>query len=242
MTQVFTLTLRQVSGVGRLALILLLALIPVALAVVARLAGSDQTGPDPGDFQGVDFLLASALVPLVAMAFATAAFGNDLEDKTLSFILLRPISRWKIALAKLAAPFVVAAPFVFVSAVVTIYAGLSYSPAGTLTAAVSLLVGLAVYSVIFGWAGLITSRALAFAIVYVFVWEGLLSTLIEGVRYLSVRGFTLAIIHGLDINGLAGEAFGDRVIELPAAIGGAVLFLLLFFYLTVRRLNKMDVP
>ena len=90
------------------------------------------------------------------------------------------------------------------------------------------------------WAGLMTTRALPFAIVYVFLWEGLISSFINGVDYLSVRGYTLAIMHGIDKDGL-GE-LSERVIEFPAAVGGAVAVSVVFFYLTVRRLRNMDVP
>ena len=104
----------------------------------------------------------------------------------------------------------------------------------------ALFVGVTTYSSIFSWAGLMTTRALAFAIVYVFLWEGLISSFINGVDYLSVRGYTLAIMHGIDKDGL-GE-LSERVIEFPAAVGGAVAVSVVFFYLTVRRLRNMDVP
>jgi hypothetical protein len=93
---------------------------------------------------------------------------------------------------------------------------------------------------VFTWAGLITTRALSFAIVYVFLWEGVVSTFISGVRYLSVRGYALAAMHGLDETGL--ESISERVIEFPAAIGGAALVTAVFFWLTIWRLRKMDVP
>ena len=105
---------------------------------------------------------------------------------------------------------------------------------------VSLFAGVIVYSAIFTWAGLVTTRALAFALVYVFLWEGLVSTYLGGVRYLSVRGYTLGIMHGID--GTNFESLDDRVIQFPAAIAGACVVTVIFFLLTVRRLRNMDVP
>ena len=99
---------------------------------------------------------------------------------------------------------------------------------------------MAAYASIFTWAGLITTRALAFALIYVFLWERLISTYLEGIRYLSVRAYTLAILHGMDDESF--EPLGERVIEFPAAIGGAVAVTAVFFWLTVRRLRRMDVP
>ncbi len=104
----------------------------------------------------------------------------------------------------------------------------------------ALFAGVVTYAAIFTWAGLVTRSALGFALIYVFVWEGLISTFLSGTRYLSVRGYTLAIMHHVDKDSF--EVFGERVIEFPAAIGGALIVTAAFFLLTVYRLRRMDVP
>ena len=93
---------------------------------------------------------------------------------------------------------------------------------------------------IFTWAGLMTSRALGFALIYVFLWEGVLASFLGGIRYLSVRGYTLTIMHQLEQDTL--EVLGERAIEFPAAVVGAIAVTVVFFALTVYRLKKMDVP
>jgi hypothetical protein len=47
-------------------------------------------------------------------------------------------------------------------------------------------------------------------------------------------------MHGIDESGLS--AFDDTAIELPAAVGGATVVTVGFLWLTVRRLQRMDVP
>ncbi len=103
-----------------------------------------------------------------------------------------------------------------------------------------MLAGVVAYGAIFTWAGLFTSRALAFALVYVLLWEGLISTFLGGARYLSVRAYSLTILHGIDQSNF--EGLEDRVIEFPAAIAGAAAVTVLFAFLTVRQLRRMDVP
>ena len=240
MGQMLLLSLRQLAGVRRLAIVLLLALLPVGLSLVIRLASGDD-GDDDDFINGlVDALLVGGIMPIVAMTMATASFGNELEDRTLSYIVLKPVPRWRIVLPKLIAPILIAGPVVLVSGAVTALIGLDTGPNTPLAVGAALLIGVVTYSAVFTWAGLMTTRALSFAIVYVFLWEGLVSSLIGGVRYLSVRGYTLAVMYGLDRDGL--ESMGDRVIEFPAAIGGAALVSAVFFCLTVRRLKRMDVP
>ena len=238
MTQVLTLSLRQLTGKWRVILIVLLALIPIGLAFVP---GADDA-ESRGDFIDglLDGLLVGVIMPLVTIALATAAFGNEIEDKTLSYVFLKPVARWRIAIPKFLASVIIAAPLAVVSGAVSTYIGLDGDLRTTMAVTLALLVGVVTYASVFTWAGLITTRALPFAIVYVFLWEGLLSTFIGGIRYLSVRGYTLAIMNGLDKNGL--EVLGDRVIEFPAAIVGAALVAVVFLWLTVYRLRRMDVP
>ena len=256
MVPVLILSLRQLAGVRRLLIVALLALLPVALALVTRLFTTGDEGEPEEFITGIiDAILVAGILPLVTMALATASFGNEVEDKTLSYIMLKPVPRWKIALPKMLAPILVAGPLVVFSGVATAFIGVDQIRVLTtqadyvadtsilatpLAIGVALLVGVVAYSAVFTWAGLITTRALSFAIVYVFLWEGAISSLMSGVRYLSVRGYTLAVMHGLDESGL--ESIGERVIEFPAAIGGAILVTVVFFGLTVWRLRKMDVP
>ncbi len=109
-----------------------------------------------------------------------------------------------------------------------------------LAVGLALFAGVVTYAAIFTWAGLVSTRAIAFALVYVFLWEGLISSFLGGVRYLSVRGYTLSILHGLDDKSF--DPLGERVIEFPAALVGAAVTTAVFFWLTVRRLRRMDVP
>ncbi|MCY4653646.1 MAG: hypothetical protein OXC95_10840 [Dehalococcoidia bacterium] len=237
MTQILILTLRQLTGKWRVILTVLLAVIPVGLAFVP----GDGVDADQEFIDGLlDGLLVGVIMPLVTIALATAAFGNEIEDKTLSYVFLKPVARWRIAIPKFLASVVIAAPLAVVSGAVATYIGLDGDLRTTMAVALALLVGVITYASVFTWAGLITTRALPFAIVYVFLWEGLLSTFIGGVRYLSVRGYTLAIMNGLDENGL--ETLSDRVIEFPAALVGAALVAVAFLLLTVYRLRRMDVP
>mgnify|MGYP003711614845 FL=1 len=90
--------MRQLGGKRRVALILLLSILPIALAVVVSIAEGEDESFD-SDFINIllDGLMVGGILPIVTMAVATAAFGNELEDQTLSYIVLKPIPRWHIA-------------------------------------------------------------------------------------------------------------------------------------------------
>ena len=167
-------------------------------------------------------------------------YAFELEDRTLNVLVLKPISRLSIVVPKLLGSIIVTGPVLVAAGVAVTAIALGGGGARALLAtAAALSTGVIVYAAVFTWAGLISSRSLGFALVYVFLWEGLVTNFLSGARYLSVRGYTLGILHGLDeetFTPLAG-----RVIELPAAIVGAALVTIVFFVLTVRRLQRMDV-
>ena len=235
------LSLRQLAGRWRLLFILLLAVLPVALAVLVSTLAGDESDFAQG-FTNVllDGMIVGAIVPIVTMALATAAFGDELEDRTLSYLVLKPVPRSLIVLPKLLASIIIAGPLLITSGVVVTLWGLQGGGQAALAVGAALFAGVVAYAAVFTWAGLISSRALGFALIYVFLWEGLISSFLGGGRYLSVRGYTLAILHGIDDKSF--EALGQRVIEFPAALVGAAAVTVVFFWLTVRRLRRMDVP
>ncbi len=241
MGPVFGQSLRQLTGRWRLALIFLLAALPVVLAVIVFFAASDDESFDDNfiDFL-LDGMLVAAILPIVTMALSTAAFGNELEDRTLSYLVLNPISRWRIAMPKLLASIAISGPLLIASGVAAALLGFDGSIRAALAVGTAILVGVAAYAAVFTWLGLLTNRAIAIALIYVLLWEGVISSFIHGVDYLSVRGYTLAIMYGINQTGF--EALGSRVIEFPAAIVGAVVVTVVFLLLVVRRLERMDVP
>ena len=251
MATVLRLSLRQLGGRWRLLLILILAALPIGLAALVSATLSDDESSNKEFINTLlDALLIAGILPIVTMVLATASFGNEVEDKTLSYLVLRPIQRWLIALPKLLAPIIVGGPVLVFSGVVATLLGGSTVGAvivvlhgdgqAALAVGTAVLAGVVAYAAIFTWAGLMTTRALALGLLYVFIWEGLITTFLGGVRYLSVRAYTLAILHGMD-----DTTFGTlegRVIEFQAAVVGAIVVTVVFFLLTVRRLRRMDVP
>lgn len=68
------------------------------------------------------------------------------------------------------------------------------------TAAVSIaaLVEVALYSSAFVWLGLVTTQAIAVGLLYIVLWEGLFAGFVVGVRFLSIRYWSLGVMHALD--------------------------------------------
>jgi ABC-type transport system involved in multi-copper enzyme maturation permease subunit len=242
MGPLLSLSLRQVAGRRKLAIIVLLALLPVGMAVLLHtLVGDDQGFHDGFPQLIIDGLLLGVIMPIVVMTLATPAFGNEIEDRTLNVLVLKPVRRISIVLPKYLASVIVAGGLLGTAGVAIVLIALGSGGAQTVFAiAAAILIGVMAYGALFTWMGLISSKALGFALVYVFLWEQFLTRFIKGIRYFSVREYSLSILHGLDDDTFS--VFGPRVIEFEAAVTAAVIVIVVFFVLTVRRLSRMDIP
>ena len=243
MSDIFILSLRQLAGRWRLLLILSLAALPILNAAVAAAVSDSVTAAQVDSFL-INGMLAGAILPLIVLGVATAAFANEVEDRTLSNLTLTPAPRWQIVMSKLTAAFAISAPAPAISgaiALTLLMGAAGLDGAGTSAAALvaGLLVGAAVYSSVFLWMGLLGTRALGFGLLYVFLWEGLFSSFVSGIRYLSIRQYIIGIVHGLD-----DRRFPDAqdLLSFPVALGMAAVVFAAFTALSVRRLRQMDVP
>ena len=137
-------------------------------------------------------LIASGILPLVMLLFATSSFGNELVDRTLGYLTLKPLARWRIVVPKLLAALLVGGVPVAASGFLAVALVGDGAVGGAVATALGLLVGAAAYAAIFTWAGLATRHALLIGLVYVFVWEATLAAYLDGIRFLSVRRYTLS--------------------------------------------------
>lgn len=237
MGSVYYLTLRQLTGRWRLAIMTVLAAMPVVIAVLML---RSEHAPSVGEFESaiLSAMLAGSIAPLVVLAIAAAAFANEIEDRTLANLTLAPIPRWQIALPKLLATITIAAPFIVVSAFATSHVAFLGDTAATVAVTVSALVGVALYASAFVWLGLVSPQAIGVGLLYIVLWEGFFSGFVSGVRLLSIRHYAIAVMHGLDERRFASGAH----LSLSVAILMSVLVFGGFLVLSIRRLRRMDVP
>jgi ABC-2 type transport system permease protein len=183
MGALFVLTIRQHTHGRRLVILALLYLLPCALAVVLR------NLPKPAPAEALEFafvltLLPHGLVPLTALLYASGVVSDEVEEQTLTYLLLRSLPRWSIYLAKLLATFVVSAALIAV-AVVCLYAAIYAGTPGFTTdvlpragrVIVILVLAQVAYCAFFGFLGLFTKRSLVAGIGYIVLIEGILANL-----------------------------------------------------------------
>ena len=237
MGSIYLLTLRQLSGRWRLLIMTVLAAMPV---IIAALMLRSSSAPTVAEFEDVvlSVMLSGSIAPLVVLAIGTAAFANEVDDRTLANLTVAPIARWQIAVPKLLAAITLAAPFIAVSAFLTSHVAFLGDIRSTLAVTASSVVGVALYSSVFVWLGLVTPQAIGIGLLYIVLWEGFFSGFVAGVRLLSIRHYAIALMHGLDERRFAT---GDHL-ALGVAIATSAIVFGGFLLLSVRRLRRMDVP
>jgi ABC-2 type transport system permease protein len=179
----FVLTVRQHTHGRRLLVLGALYLLPCALAVVLR----SLPRPAPADaleFALVFSLLPHGLAPLTALLYAAGVVSDEVEDQTLTYLLVRSVPRWELYLTKLLATLCVTTALV-AAAVAGLYAAIYAGTPGfwgeALPRAGRAVVVTALaqvgYCALFGFLGLLTRRSLIAGIAYIVAIEGVLANL-----------------------------------------------------------------
>jgi len=239
MGSVYRLTLRQLAGRWRLGIMTVLAAMPVIItALLLNESGTDTI--EQYEQAILSAMLAGSIAPLVVLAIAAAAFGNEVEDRTLANLTLSPVPRWKIALPKLLATITVAAPFIALSSMFTAHLAFLGDATATTAVVISAIVGVAMYASFFVWLGLVSTQAIGVGLLYIVLWEGFIAGFVSGARLLSIRYYAIAVMHGIDPRRFAVQ--DDALANFTAAIVLSILVIGGFLMLSIRRLRRMDVP
>lgn len=168
-------TVRQLTGRTRLLGFGLLNLVPAALlGAVSRSAHPSALDLELGVLLVVPFF--ALVVPTTSLILASSALGEERRDKTLSFLLLRPISRLEIVAAKTLAAALVATGFATVGALglsltwLALGGGLDVFPPILAGAALACVM----YSAVFVLVGNVLAKATLVGLIYVFFFETVL--------------------------------------------------------------------
>jgi ABC-2 type transport system permease protein len=191
---VAVLALRSVFGRRRGVLLFVLPGVVFALAVLVRLVAGEDSAAATAVLYGVGLVL---MLPLVALVAGTGVLGPEIDDGSIVYLLAKPLSRQVIAVSKA----VVAVGCVLVFGALPLFlTGLFLNPSAPelgLGYGAGALVGGVAYSALFVMLAAVSRHAVVFGLVYVLVWEGLLGSLLSGVRWLSVTQWATAVTERL---------------------------------------------
>jgi ABC-2 type transport system permease protein len=225
----YLLTLRQHLHGKRWMVMALLFLLPVGLALLVR-ATAPNIDPLSLEFTLAFLFIPMALLPLVALIYASGILRDEQEDQTITYLLIRPIPKRAIYTVKLLATITTTVVLTAIFTVCT-YAAIYFGSNATAGVAASRCfkaicihsLAMIAYCSLFGLMSLLLKRVLIAGVVYIALIEGILSFLPFGVRLLTIIYYTRLLAHrmlGFVVimpNGRS-EDFSDEVWQLNAAV------------------------
>lgn len=234
------LAARQFLGSRRALWALVLAAIPALLALLMQAEGGGDAREALDDMAGLfQVMIVAVLLPIVALVVGTSVFGAEVDDGTITYVLGKPVPRWRIVLVRVVVAGLLTAAVLVPATLASTMIGLrgvdAPGVAAGFTAAVAA--GSLLYCALFVALSLSTRRALVAGLAYVVVWEGLLSNTFGGSRALSIRQYTLSIADGL-VN-MRGNDLSR--LNLNTALVMAVVVTVLATVYAIRRLQRFEI-
>lgn len=214
---------------------LLFALPAIILIGISALLKATAKGPVwPPEILGTVGYLVLALTALI---IGGSVLGAEIEDGSIVHLLATPVSRRAVVLTK----YVVAVALTMAFAAVPEYlaGAIATGPGSRLAIGLfaGALAGSVIYNALFVMATAVfsPSRALAFGLLYVLFWEGLLASLVPGVGLLSAGHYSLAVA-----NSIAKNSALHANLTVGTGIGMGIAVTVIALVLAVSRLSAFS--
>jgi ABC-type transport system involved in multi-copper enzyme maturation permease subunit len=257
--RVFDLSLGQMLWSRRTIFLALVVGSPLALGVLFRVLESFGIGPRMGQsimsgatvFGGMIWLLyLRFIVPVLGVFYGTSLVADEVDDKTITYLFVRPVSRAAILAGKYLA-YLATTVFVVLPSVVLLY--LLVVPMGHASLADQfpallkdlglLALGLAAYGAIFAFIGAWLKHPLVTGLVFAFGWEQVALILPGYLRRLTVAFYLQALVpHAMPADGISG-ALQSLFREVPSAtvsVAWLLGYTIVFVYLAGRMIERRE--
>lgn len=200
--------------------ILVAGILAIGVALLVGLAGTKSRSPAFELWQLLDVAVLGVGVPLLALALVGGGFGEEVQDQTLVFHLVRPVSRTTIFLARYAAGVVPAAILAAAATLVTIVvSGVSVPIATSGAIAGIAALGVATVGAVYYALAALFKRGLVAGLVYTFVVESFFQFMPGAIQKLSLTHHIRSLYHRV-----ADDAFAALAPRVQVAIDDAKRF------------------
>ncbi len=231
---VFDLALEGMVWSRRSLLMAILLGLPAAFGLLYRIVLAAHLPPKTTGFalfgDVVMFYDLAIVLPLAALFYATALVADEVEGKTITYLLTRPVNRSAILAGKFASYLATTLALALPATVVCFFLLMGTPTSGvTLGAAVPDLfrdlgvvaLALLVYGAFFSLLGVLLRRPTVLGLLFIFIWERAISHL----PGYAPRFALVTYLRSLVTHHPAEQGFGVFFLQvLPAAESLAVLF------------------
>lgn len=245
-TYIFTSALRDFMRPVR---ILAWALIAVAIGLLAwRLSDVMRLRDPASQFGQISAVFVFKICALAAAIFATNVVSQEVEQKTIVYVLTRPVPRWTILAGRLGAAIIstfVVSIFALVAVAVGI-PGISLASRLVGNDLIALAIASCAYCCLFTFVSLLINKAMLVNLIFAFGWETLAPNTPGSSYYLSISTYALRIAdHPISeqmksfMRFLAGQAQSQKI-GLMVAWGVMIATVVVFGLLAAQWFTRFE--
>jgi len=229
----FRTALRDAIRPKRLTAALLLALLPAVIGLIWRsLTPAGEFQPDEAYGRLATGLVFGFILTILSVIYGTGVVSQEIEQRTIVYLLTRPIPRWRILLAKFAGSWL--AITITTGASVLLLALVVYGPAkiggdhGVVPRDLGIIaVGALAYNSLFLLLATLLHRPLTYGLLFAFGWESWAPSLPGAFGRLSVMTYLRRLApHGSEEGDAAGFLPAFDPMAVPASQAWLVLSIL----------------
>ncbi len=223
----FRSALKDLLRVKKLVAAGILIAVPCLLALALRLIGTAEPFSAAETYNRLsESLVFGFLLVILACVFATSTISQEVEQKTIVYLLTRPIPRWRILLMKFAATVVVTTVGAWLASLLLALATYGLSGWGASPLGRDLLImpiACLAYSALFLLLATISTRPLILGLLYAFGVETWVPALPGNFKMLSLLSYLHVLApHAAAIAPIVEDTGGDPFALSAAAPAAAV--------------------
>lgn len=238
---------------------LLFALPAVILIIVTLLLKASRPPSRPWPSIVLGTFGFTVLLPLTALIIGTSVLGAEIDDGSIIHLLATPVRRLSVIITKFSVSTVLTMIFAAIPELIAALISGGGSSADQVTIRpngppnvipgvpisdakfaiglfVGALVGSVIYNAVFIMVSVATTRAIAVGLLYVLIWESLLSNFVSGARLLSISHYSLGIA-----NGFVHDVSLNASLTVATSIVMGVIVTVAALYLAVRLLTTFTI-
>ncbi|HRI43257.1 MAG TPA: ABC transporter permease [Fimbriimonadaceae bacterium] len=187
----------------------------------------------------VSLTLVFKVLALASAIYSTSVIGREVEQRTIVYLLTRPVPRWMIILSRFLASSIVVTLIGVLSVIgvsLAAYRGEAFANEMLWRDMGALAVGAFAYGALFVLISLMVNRAMLVCLLYTFGWELLVPNLKGDAAALSVFNYLEAIANHPEVSQrrnlltfLSGQLAGESVTPMGAFMTMAIAVAILAF-------------
>jgi ABC-2 type transport system permease protein len=208
-------TLREALRPRRLVIALLLTVLPAAIGLLWRLlAAKESFAPAEVYDSLVVGLIFSFALTILSVTYGTGVVSQEIEQRTIVYLLTRPLPRWRLLLARFLVSVLVVAVVCVLATVLlalTVFGPTQIGAANIGPDLNALILGAFAYGSLFLLLGTAVPRPLTWGLIFVFGWETWVPKLPGSFALLSVMSYLRALA-SREISADPAENAGDNLL------------------------------